>query len=274
MSRFSRRTFLAGSAVAAAPLPAAAQPKTKRNLLTSAWNAEKIATALTPRGRFHPFPTAAEGPGWDALPADARAALIARGEAQLKLPWDVLPASLFLEYKRTGNRSHYEGVRNRRREKLQQIVIAECFENKGRFLDEIANGVWLTCEETFWGYPAHLERTEDPPGLPDVTEPIIDLFAAETSMLLAWTDYLLGPKLGSRIETHPGTDSAGDGSPHPDAGPDKGRFRLDGFPRRARPTIGIRGSARIGWRRRCCWNPTKSAARRRWSRYYGAWTIS
>src|SRR5436305_5487886 len=107
MSRFSRRTFLAGSALAAAPLPAAAQPKTKRNLLTSAWSLEKVAAALTPRSRFHPFPTAAERPGWDALPADARAALIAKGEAQMKAPWEVLPAILFLEYKRTGNRSHY-----------------------------------------------------------------------------------------------------------------------------------------------------------------------
>jgi len=83
------------------------------------------------------------------LPADARAALIAKGEAQMKVAWEVLPATLFLEYKRTGNRSHYEGVRGRRRGKLQEMVTAECIENKGRFVDEIANGVWLTCEETF-----------------------------------------------------------------------------------------------------------------------------
>src|SRR5437763_8928525 len=102
MSRFSRRTFIAGSAVAAAPLPAAAQPARKRNLLTSAWNAETIATALAPRGRFHPYPAASERPGWDALPSDARAALIGKGAAQLKAPWEVLPASLFLEYKRIG----------------------------------------------------------------------------------------------------------------------------------------------------------------------------
>ncbi len=197
MSRFTRRTFLAASAVSAAPLPAAAQPERKRNLLTSGWTLEKVASALTPRAQFHPFPTAAERAGWDALPADARAALVARGEEQLKEPWDVLPATLFLEYKRIGNRSHYEHVRSRRRNKLEQLVVAECIENKGRFTDEIANGVWLTCEETFWGYPAHLGAQKAGTGLPDVSEPIIDLFAAETSMLLAWTDYLLGPKLAA-----------------------------------------------------------------------------
>ena len=100
MSRFSRRTFVAGSAVAAAPLPAAAQPARKRNLLTSAWTIQKIASALPPRDRFHPFPTAAERAGWDALPQDARAAVVGKGQAQSKMPWDLLPASLFLEFKR------------------------------------------------------------------------------------------------------------------------------------------------------------------------------
>src|SRR5216117_198275 len=118
MSQFTRRTLLAGSALAAAPLtPAAAQPERKRNLLASNWTPEKIAAALPVRERFHPFPTAAERAPWDSLPADARSALLAKGEAQLKTNWEVLPASLFLEYKRIGNRSHFEGIRNRRREK-------------------------------------------------------------------------------------------------------------------------------------------------------------
>jgi hypothetical protein len=157
MSRFTRRTLLAGSAVAAAPFaPAAAQTSHKRNLLATAWTPEKIAAVLPALDQFHPYPTAAERAAWEGLPADARGKLVAEGEAQLKAPWEVLPASLFLEYKRIGNRSHYEGVRNRRREKLERMAIAECIENKGRFADEIVNGIWLTCEETFWGYPAHL----------------------------------------------------------------------------------------------------------------------
>ena len=39
---------------------------------------------------------------------------------------------------------------------LQRLILAECLEGKGRFVDDIANGVWLICEETFWGAPAHL----------------------------------------------------------------------------------------------------------------------
>ena len=142
-----------------------------------------------PREQYQPFRD-----GWDALPQDARAALIASGERALKGTWEVLPASMALEFARNGNRSRYEALRNRRRTRLQELVMAECVEGKGRFTDEIANGVWLTCEETFWGVPAHLGAQKAGVGLPDVTEPIVDLFAAETASLLAWTLYLLeGP---------------------------------------------------------------------------------
>ncbi len=78
---------------------------------------------------------------------------------------------------------------------LGSLVLAECFENQGRFLDEIAVGIWLICEESSWCIPAHVGVQRAGSGLPDRSEPIVDLFAAETSALLAWTDYLLGGRL-------------------------------------------------------------------------------
>ena len=114
-----------------------------------------------------------------------------RGEEALKAEWAFLPASVFLQFVRDGNRSNYERLIRSRRERLEALVLAECVEAKGRFLDEIANGIWATCEETFWGYPAHIDRA----GLPDVNAPVIDLFAAEAGSLLAWVDYLLAPQI-------------------------------------------------------------------------------
>ena len=203
MTEVTRRRFIAGSAALAAPLAAPfagpldadAQAPRKRDLLTTAWPADLVAARLIPRPRFHPLPTAAEREAWANPPADARAALIDAGERQLKTPWEVLPASVFLEFRRNGNRSRYESIRDHRRKKLQDLVMAECLEGKDRFTDEIANGVWLTCEETFWGVPAHLGAQKAGVGLPDVTEPIVDLFAAETASLLAWTWYLAGDSL-------------------------------------------------------------------------------
>jgi hypothetical protein len=196
MVRFTRREFLATPAVLAAPRLFAGQVEVeKRNLLTSAWPAAKLTDVLTPRERFHPFPTVAERAAWEGLPADSRAALLAAGERQLATPWEVLPATLSLDFRRNGNRTRYEAVYFRRRQKVEQLVMAECVEGKGRFVDEITNGVWLICEETFWGVPAHLVLQKAGAGLPDVTEPIVDLFAAETSSLLAWINYFIGDLL-------------------------------------------------------------------------------
>jgi len=78
---------------------------------------------------------------------------------------------------------------------LTHLLFAECVEGKGRFLDDIANGVWAICEESFWGVPAHLGAQKAGSGLPDPQEPIVDLFAAETGESLAWTYYLLGERL-------------------------------------------------------------------------------
>ena len=47
--------------------------------------------------------------------------------------------------------------------------------------------MWLLCEETTWCLPAH-----QPGGLPDPDNPQVDLFAAETAALLAWTAVLTG----------------------------------------------------------------------------------
>jgi hypothetical protein len=189
----TRRTWLAssGAALAAPPLAAAEPPR--RDILTRAINASRLAQTLLSRDRWKPYPTLADRAAWEALPAETRKALIAAGEEALTVPWAVLPATLFLEYRRIGNRSHYEAANGLRRNKLRNLLMAECVEGKGRFLDEIVNGVWATCEETFWGYPAHLGAQKAGPGLPDVAEPVVDLFAAETSSLMTWTLYLIGP---------------------------------------------------------------------------------
>ena len=164
-------------------------------MLTELYPAEKLADILIPRQQWQPFPTAGERAPWEGLPAGVRRAHIGRGEAALDKEWPVLPATLFLEYARTGNRSRYQDVRSVRRNMLCDLVVAECMEGQGRFVDAIADGVWLTCEETYWGVPAHINAQRAGVGLPDAAEPTVDLFAGETVGLLAWALYLVGAQL-------------------------------------------------------------------------------
>ncbi len=177
------------------PLLPALKPRRLRNFLTGRFPPAKLAAVLLSRDRWHPFPTAAERSGWNAVPAEIQGELVAAGEQARGAGWPALPATLFLEYARIGNRSHYEKPWFERRARLRELVMAEAAESKGRFLDAILDCAWSICEETFWGLPAHLGLQKAGPGLPDISEPTVDLFAAETGALMSWTLYLLGPAL-------------------------------------------------------------------------------
>ena len=169
--------------------------QTGKILLSKPIMLEKMKENLQHRQDWHPFPTADEREPWTSLPQASRQALIARGENCLNYDWPSLPATLFLEFVHTGNRRNYERPSFARRNTLCNLVIAECMEGQGRFVDDIANGVWAICEESYWGVPAHLWMQKAGPGLPDKAEPTVDLFVGETASLLAWTSYLLGPQL-------------------------------------------------------------------------------
>ena len=178
--------------------------------LTSRFTPEELHARLLPRASWRPYPTADDRDGWAALPADLRAATVAAAEVRLGMDWPDLPATLFLEYARDGNRSRYEARHFERRVALTELALGESVEGQGRFLDEIINGIWAICEESFWGVPAHsfsprFATGEFPAGryptagLPDTAYPVIDLFAAETGALLAWVRYLLGSRLGAAL---------------------------------------------------------------------------
>ena len=67
----------------------------------------------------------------------------------------------------------------------------------GRFLDEIADGVWAICEETFWGVPAHMGARSAASDCPMCKSPSSTSSPRKPRHCLAWTGYLMGPQLDS-----------------------------------------------------------------------------
>jgi len=173
---------------------AASGQVSQRNLLSGHFNLEDVKTSLIPQAEWRPYPkTPAE---WkDRVPQRELDEIVKRGEVAQKKEIPQVTATLLLEYVRNGNRSRYEERSFARRNNLMDLVLAESVEDKGRFTDAIANYVWAICEETYWGVPAHLGVQKARNGLPDVTDPIVELFGAETAATLALTDYFVGSKL-------------------------------------------------------------------------------
>ena len=125
--------------------------------------------------------------------------LIKRAEKYDAMEYDILPAGIYMQFKRNGNRSVYQDLYYKRRKIVLYLTLAEFVEKKGRFIDKIVDGVWLLLEESSWVVPAHN------PSLPDLDCPLpyaykeevdfIDLFSAETGALLAFVYHMLGDRL-------------------------------------------------------------------------------
>ncbi|MDF2962207.1 MAG: heparinase, partial [Paenibacillus sp.] len=161
---------------------------------------ESAAELLLPIQDFKPYPAFADRGMWSSLPEPVRDRWVSWAEERLSCEWPALPAARYMDYVRNGNRSRYEEMYFERRRALLELVIGECIEGKGRFMEQIINGIWCLCEESYWVVPAHmylsvLNRSSE---LPDITEQVIDLFAAETGSLLTWTVYLLKEQLNEQ----------------------------------------------------------------------------
>lgn len=153
--------------------------------------------------KFAPFPRVGERTSWQQLPQAIKEKLIQFGEGYLNYQWPTLPATHYMDYIRVGNRTRFEKLYFKRRQILATLVLAECVEAQGRFIDDLINGIWLICEESTWVLPAHNNHQ----ALPNINDEIIDLFQAETGALLAWSDYLLksvldqeSPLISQRIQ--------------------------------------------------------------------------
>ncbi|CAL1518936.1 heparinase II/III family protein [Chitinophaga sp. MM2321] len=167
----------------------------QQNLLSGRYTEAQLAQLLIPQATWKPFPPAADRAAWAKADPETGKALISKAEGYLNYEWPGIPAVKSLLIVRTGNRSEYQDIANRKRQALATLLLAEVYENKGRFTDDIINGVWSICEESFWGASAHLPRNKELAGLVDVSAPFVELFSAETATLLSWVDYYAGPKL-------------------------------------------------------------------------------
>lgn len=166
--------------------------------MLSQYDPVKVDFILCEERALPPFPPATDRSAWsaikEALGGEQVGAMVAAAEVTAREPVPPLPATLFLEFFRSGSRQEYETPWFRRRAALADLALAECLEDQGRFLDPLLDVAWAICEESSWELPAHH------PDLPDVTYPEVGLFAALTGTQLAELVLLLGARLHPQVE--------------------------------------------------------------------------
>lgn len=175
----------------------------KRNLLTSNYSMEFLKQVLQDNDSWVKYPSYEDRAAWEKFPEDLREKYIKNGERYLNFTWPVVRATEYLEFGRTGERMVMEDPQEARMRALQGLVMAELMEGKGRFMDDIVNGVFLFCEQTYWGLSACFYMykpvtTADgkriKPNLPNIEDPIIDLWVGEVGNDLAWVYYFFKDK--------------------------------------------------------------------------------
>lgn len=118
---------------------------------------------------------------------------VADAEAVLRQPMTVVTDDDYLEYSRTGGRGRHSRARNARSLRLKTLALAECLENKGRFLPAIEEVIGATCAEKTWMDNAHDGKLDNFEGR--ATD--IDLEVAKTGLAIATAYSLLSEKLSA-----------------------------------------------------------------------------
>ena len=133
-----------------------------------------------------------ERSAWDDLAEkDSFKRIISEAEKLLEQAIDEQPDELYLDFSRTGNRTRWQRVSGRRRSRVRTFVLAECLENKGRFVPAFEEIARVLCSERTWVMPAHDRDLTNFHG----KSVDIDLGSSALAWSLGTADYLLADRL-------------------------------------------------------------------------------
>ena len=170
--------------------------------LSSAWGSAvsipALEAGLSPASAAGPILPVSDREAWERVEAVA-GTIMSAARQEMGTPWPQPLASDFARYFRSGTRTDYEDLVRARQHRLTRAVVMACITAENAWLDEVADGAWLLCEQSTWCWVAH-DDVHDRLGhvLPDSARPVLDLGAGEAAGQLAWLDYVLGSELDQR----------------------------------------------------------------------------
>ncbi len=137
------------------------------------------------------YPRFEEREAWESIAQADREDLLALAQRYQDQPYPMLLATQFMAFVRDSSRKAFENPYFERRRKLIAAAMHCCVTGELTQLDAVIDGLWCICEETSWVISAH--NVNSIPGarpaketpLPDPERINVDLFAAQTAMVLA-----------------------------------------------------------------------------------------
>src|SRR5690606_22860438 len=118
-------------------------------LISGKYSREQLKEKLIPYEDWIPFPILMDRKGWSKADKEMMQGFLDRADTLIDYDWPSIPATKSLLIERTGDRDEFQQISFKKREVLGIMLLAEIYENKGRFMDPIINGIWSICEESF-----------------------------------------------------------------------------------------------------------------------------
>ncbi len=160
---------------------------------------QKIAEIekLIPDTNYLPGPPVTDREFWGKL-AKLKTArnIIAKAEKVNKEPVPVMTDDMYLDFTRTGSRKICGRIRGIRSRAFHNLVLAECLENKGRFIRKIEQYIQSFLDMKTWVGPPHDRNLANFKG----KYISVDLMAVAAANQLSAAYSLLKPKLGPALK--------------------------------------------------------------------------
>lgn len=180
------------------------------DLLSKSFSQSSLKSSLLDNKKWVPYPSYSDRQGWKKLTEPVYANIIEQGEKALSYQWQVVKVTDYLAYEREGSRVIMEKPMNENAVALSNLFFAELAEGKGRFMDQIINGVWYFTEMSTWSLSAHVPAYQSSKrSLPQSGTHVVDLMAGDLGSLFSWIHYFLknemdkvNPEISNRLKSN------------------------------------------------------------------------
>ncbi|NDV81208.1 heparinase II/III family protein [Bacteroides sp. 51] len=163
----------------------------ERNLLQKQADIQTLTNWLVMDQKWVSYPDYTDRKGWNDFLGDNTAYCIEQGEKYLNYQWQVIKATDYMAYSRTGDRSPMSDPYNANIHAITRLFIAELAEGKGRFLDALLDGVFHVCEMTSWSISAHIVVQRAGGTFPVKNDHVLELVSTDVAATFSWIYYFL-----------------------------------------------------------------------------------
>jgi hypothetical protein len=160
-----------------------------QSLLTNECNIETIPQILVEGHSWVDFPKYEDRKFWDNISLEIKLKIVEQGVIASQTPPVVLTGYDYLIFKQGDAFDLVSQKILSKKTRLEDLMLAEIVEGKGRFIKEISNSVWDFCAMSNWTGPESQYLQTGKIGLPSCDKVVVDELTGEIAGVLSWAYY-------------------------------------------------------------------------------------